>query len=382
MGTECSKRLCSGAKMLHRQFQTMKIVTVVGARPQFIKAGPVSRELRKRHTEILVHTGQHYDENMSDVFFRELDIPDPAYHLNVGSGTHGVQTAAMLTGIEGILLDEKPDWVLIYGDTNSTLAGALAAAKLHIPVAHVEAGLRSFNRSMPEEINRVMADHISGLLFCPSQAAVDNLRAEGVTEGVHLVGDVMHEALLFAVERSKGRSDVLQRLGLSEKRFLMATVHRAENTDEPVRLSSILSALSQLNEPVIFPVHPRTRKAIGNSGFKSQVPALRLLDPLGYLDMVRLMSSARMILTDSGGIQKEAYWLGVPCVTLRDETEWVETVAAGWNVLTGADTARIVKAVSRHVVPAARPPLYGDGHAADRMAGILSADPPQHGKVD
>ncbi|MBN1874330.1 MAG: UDP-N-acetylglucosamine 2-epimerase (non-hydrolyzing), partial [Anaerolineae bacterium] len=286
---------------------------------------------------------------------------------------HGAQTAAMLAGIEAVLLAENPDWVLVYGDTNSTLAGALAAAKLHIPVAHVEAGLRSFNRAMPEEINRVLTDHIADLLFCPSQTAVDNLVAEGITRGVHLVGDVMADALLWAAERAQTHSDVLQRLGLAEKGFLLATVHRAENTDDPTRLRAILDAFAALDEPIVFPVHPRTRARIESLNLKSKIKNLKSIEPVGYLDMVRLEQAARMILTDSGGIQKEAYWLGVPCVTLRDETEWVETIETGWNVLVGADKKRIVKAVREFVPPEARSALYGDGATASQIvAGMYS----------
>jgi UDP-N-acetylglucosamine 2-epimerase len=351
----------------------VKVVSIVGARPQFIKAAPVSRALRKAHTEVLVHTGQHYDDNMSAVFFDELALPPPDYDLGVGSGPHGAQTGAMLARIEEVLLAEQPGWVLVYGDTNSTLAGALAAAKLHIPVAHVEAGLRSFNRAMPEEINRVVADHLSDLLFCPSQTAVDNLAAEGVTRGVHLVGDVMAESLAFAAERARVRSTILERLELTEKHFLLATVHRAENTDDPVRLQNILVAFAQIRETIVFPIHPRTRKALEALGNpQSAIHNLQLLEPVGYLDMVRLEQSARMILTDSGGIQKEAYWLGVPCVTLRDETEWVETVQAGWNVLVGADTARILQAVRSFAPPADRPALYGQTGVADRIVETLS----------
>ncbi len=353
----------------------MKIVSIVGARPQFIKAAPVSRVLRRQHTEVLVHTGQHYDDAMSAVFFEELDIPMPDYNLGVGSGPHGAQTGEMLARIEEVLLAEKPDWALVYGDTNSTLAGALAAAKLHIPVAHVEAGLRSFNRAMPEEINRVVADHLSDLLLCPSQTAVNNLTAEGIARGVHLVGDVMADALALATERSRSHSGVLARLGLAERSYLLATVHRAENTDDPACLRNILAAFTELDETIVFPLHPRTRKVLENEGILSNLQSaicnLQLIDPLGYLDMVRLEQSARMILTDSGGMQKEAYWSGVPCVTLRDETEWVETVEAGWNVLVGADMARIVQAVRSFTPPAARPALYGDGRAAERIATVL-----------
>jgi len=353
----------------------MKVVTIVGARPQFIKAAPVSRALRQRHTEVLVHTGQHYDDNMSAVFFRELDLPEPDYNLGIGSGSHGRQTGQMLMRIEEVLLAEKPEWVLVYGDTNSTLAGALAAAKLHIRVAHVEAGLRSFNRAMPEEINRVMTDHLSDLLFCPSETAVKNLAAEGITRGVHLVGDVMADALAFAAERAPTHSDILARLGLAERGYLLVTVHRAENTDESTRLQNILAALTQMDERVVFPVHPRTRKAIERLKAKpeSENKHLKLIDPVGYLDMVRLEQSARMILTDSGGMQKEAYWLGVPCVTLRDETEWVETVQAGWNVLTGANAGRILNVVHSFVRPGHRPPQYGDGQTAMKCTTLLAA---------
>lgn len=348
----------------------MKVVSIVGARPQFIKAAPLSRALRRKHVEVLVHTGQHYDDNMSAVFFQELDIPKPDYNLGVGSGPHGAQTGEMLAHIEKVLLSERPDWTLVYGDTNSTLAGALAAAKLHIKVAHVEAGLRSFNRSMPEEINRVIVDHISDLLLCPSQTAVDNLVAEGITRGVHWVGDVMAEALAFAAERAQSRSDVLTRLNLTERRYLLATVHRAENTDDTARLRNILAAFDALGEPVIFPVHPRTRKIIEAMAY-APAPQVCLIEPVSYLDMVMLEQSARMILTDSGGIQKEAYWLGVPCVTLREETEWVETVQAGWNMLAGTDAERIVETVRSLAPPVKHLTLYEDRHAAEQITLLL-----------
>lgn len=351
---------------------SLKIVSIVGARPQFIKAAAVSRVLRQAHTEILVHTGQHYDANMSDVFFDELGIPAPEYHLGIGSGLHGAQTAAMLSAVEQVLLKEQPDWALVYGDTNSTLAGALAAAKLHIRLAHVEAGLRSFNRAMPEEINRVVADHVSDMLFCPSQTAVNNLQTEGITRGVYLVGDVMADALTFATEKARTASTILERLRLTGKQYLLATVHRAENTDDPQRLRSILAAFAHIEEKIVFPVHPRTRKAleaIGNP--QLQVRNLELIDPVGYLDMVQLEQSARMILTDSGGIQKEAYWLSVPCVTLRNETEWVETVQAGWNIVVGADRDRIIEETRSFNPPAQQPMLYGDGHAARHCVEAL-----------
>lgn len=352
----------------------MKVVSIVGARPQFVKAAPISRALcAAGHEEFLVHTGQHYDANMSAVFFEELEMRPPDANLCVGSGDHGAQTAAMLKGIEKMLLAENPARVLVYGDTNSTLAGALAAAKLQVPVAHVEAGLRSFNRRMPEEINRIVADHLSDVLLCPSQTAVDNLKNEGITAGVHLVGDVMYDAVLLFAELARERSNILNELEIAPGSYLLATVHRAENTDDEERLGNILSAFSQLDEKVIFPIHPRTRKAITDGADELKVSSnVRLIDPVGYLAMLSLQQNARMILTDSGGIQKEAYWLGVPCVTLRDETEWVETVTAGWNVLAGANTARIVETV-RSLNPAtgSNAPLYGNGHVASQCVTML-----------
>lgn len=349
----------------------MKILTIVGARPQFVKAAAVSRVLRQRHQEILLHTGQHYDYEMSGIFFDGLALPRPDVNLDVGSGTHAQQTAAMLKGIESALLSERPDALLIYGDTNSTVAGALAAAKLCIPIVHIEAGLRSFNRRMPEELNRVVADHLSELLLCPSQTAIDNLAAEGVVRNVHLVGDVMLDVLNWARSRvSTGAPAILSQLGLERGRYLLVTLHRGENTDDPSRLASILSAFNAIEEPMVFPVHPRARKVIGTAGHVLK-PHVRLIDPLGYLEMVAVAAGARAILTDSGGLQKEAYWLGVPCITLRDETEWVETVAAGWNRVVGADEASIIDAVRRFEPPTIRPLLYGDGHAASRCVDLV-----------
>ena len=350
----------------------LKILSVVGARPQFIKAAPISRGLRDAgHTEILVHTGQHYDYGMSKVFFEELGIAEPGLNLEIGSGPQGWQTGQMLIGLEKVMEAEKPDWVLVYGDTNSTLAGALAAAKLHIKLTHVEAGLRSFNRRMPEEINRVTTDHLSDLLFCPSQTAVDNLKIEGISKGVHLVGDIMADALLWACSIIRARSGILDRLRLPERSYLLATIHRADNTDDLVRLGKILSAFNRLEELVVFPVHPRTNKAMKAMGF-SPSPSLRLIDPVSYLDMVQLMKSARMILTDSGGVQKEAYWLSVPCITLRDETEWVETVQMGWNVLAGSESKRILESVRTFKPPDKHPHLYGNGQAGEQIVGIIS----------
>jgi len=350
----------------------MKVLSVVGARPQFIKCAPVSRELRKLHEEILVHTGQHYDYLLSEVFFRDLGIPAPDYHLEIGSGSHGVQTGRMLAAIEEVIAKEEPDLVLVYGDTNSTLAGALAAAKMHVPVAHVEAGLRSFDRRMPEEVNRVLTDHCSDLLFCPTATAVANLAAEGVTAGVHLTGDVMVDALQQNLSLAKERSTALAGLGLSPKGYFLATVHRAGNTDDPVALRAIMEAFSRLDTPVVFPVHPRTQKKLAGYGIEPAAN-VRIVEPLPYFDMLALLSGARAVLTDSGGVQKEAYILEVPCVTLRENTEWVETLEDGWNVLVGADTDRIVAGAER--AGGARrghSARFGDGHAAERIAAIIT----------
>jgi UDP-N-acetylglucosamine 2-epimerase len=279
----------------------------------------------------------------------------------------------MLAKIEEVILAVQPQWVLVYGDTNSTLAGALAASKLHIPVAHIEAGLRSLNRAMPEEINRVVADHLSDLLFCPTQTAIDNLAREGVTSGVHLVGDVMLDTLQRTVERARLRSTILEQLNVQPREYILATVHRAENTDNPERLRCIIEAFAEIEDRIIFPVHPRTRKTLEHLDVQGVSSArVQWISPLGYLDMVRLTESARLILTDSGGVQKEAYWLGVPCLTLRDETEWVETVQAGWNILVGADTQRIIKAAHSFTSPVNRPPLFGDGKTAEAIVEILS----------
>lgn len=358
-----------------------KIVTIVGARPQFIKAAAVSREILKHPgqlEEVMVHTGQHYDPNMSQVFFDELEIPAPRYNLEVSGGSHGAMTGRMLEGIERILLDEKPDWVLIYGDTNSTLAGALAAAKLHIPVAHVEAGLRSFNMRMPEEINRILADRVSNLLLCPTDVAVDNLAREGVTQGVHNVGDVMYDVALYYRERARVGSSILQTLGLKEKAFALATCHRAENTDDPVRLEGIVSALAQIasDMPVVLPLHPRTRKLLQQFGLERHLAALTVVEPLPFLDMVALEQAARVILTDSGGVQKEAFFYRVPCITMRDETEWVETVELGWNQIVGGARLSILEAFAKAASgqPSGSRMPYGDGFASRAILGkILSA---------
>lgn len=347
----------------------MRVLTIVGARPQFIKAAAVSRPLRERHIEVLLHTGQHYDDAMSGQFFRELNVPPPDIELGVGSGSHAEQTAGMLVGIERAIGETRPDAVLVYGDTNSTLAGALAAAKAQVPIAHVEAGLRSNNRRMPEEINRIVTDRLSGLLFCPSERAARNLRREGVTAGVHVVGDVMADVL----ERVGARADdVCVRFGLAPGQYYLATIHRAENADDPRRLAGILEALSGLALPVLLPVHPRVR-AVLDASHHQLAPGIRAVEPVGYASMVGLIRQARAVLTDSGGLQKEAYWLGVPCVTLRDETEWVETVEAGWNVLAGADPGRIIAAATAASRPTHHPVLYGDGQAGQRIASLMGS---------
>ena len=350
----------------------MKIASIVGARPQFIKCAPVSRELRKEHEEVLIHTGQHYDHGMSEVFFEELAIPKPDYNLNIGSGAHGHQTGAMLGAIEDVLQQENPDLVLVYGDTNSTLAGALAAAKLHVPVAHVEAGLRSFDRRMPEEINRVLTDHCSDLLFCPTKTAVENLAAEGITGGVHLVGDVMVDAMNYNRAVAEERSRILEAVGVRPGEYLVITVHRPSNTDSQENMVAILGALAEAGMPVVFPVHPRTRNYLGRYGLLAKMPEnVQVTEPLGYLDMLHLMAHAAKILTDSGGVQKEAYMLGVPCITLRENTEWVETVEAGWNVLVGAGREEIVSMILGFAPAGDQPPLFGDGRAAAGIAKVI-----------
>lgn len=348
-----------------------RIVSIVGARPQFIKASPLTRALRARCKEILIHTGQHYDYGMSDVFFEDLDIPEPDYHLGVGSGNHGAQTGAMLAAIEAVLEKEKPDSVLVYGDTNSTLAGALAAVKLHIPVAHVEAGLRSFNRAMPEEINRVVTDHVATWLFVPSVTACEQLRREGIDTSVHIVGDIMYDALLMHRKRAETRSRILDQLEVVPRAYYVATIHRAENTDYPKTLRALVRALEELEKPVVLPLHPRTEKKLKEYAIDVG-RNVRCVKPVGYLDMLLLQEHAACVLTDSGGVQKEAYYLVVPCVTLRTETEWVETVNAGWNLLCGTETGAIIQAVQKmERCQAAHPDLYGDGKTADRIVEVL-----------
>jgi UDP-N-acetylglucosamine 2-epimerase (non-hydrolysing)/UDP-GlcNAc3NAcA epimerase len=354
----------------------VRIVSLVGNRPQFVKAAPLCIALRAQGEEILVHSGQHYDPELADLFFDELGIPSPDHALDVGPGTPVRQIAIMMERFENVVRDENPDAVLVYGDTTTTLAGALVAAKCGVPLAHVEAGLRSFDKTMPEEQNRVVTDHLSDVLLCPTQQAVDNLAAEGITERVHLVGDVMFDASrMFAplAERQEGPAAY----GLAPGGYLLVTIHRAAATDTPEALDAMVEVLSSLGEPAVFPVHPRTKaklQAGGRWDALQQVPGLVLAPPAGYLDFTNLLMNARAVVTDSGGVQKEAYFHGIPCVTLRDTTEWVETVEGGFNTLTGMDAARVRAALDGASMPAERPPYYGDGHAADRIARAVVAE--------
>jgi UDP-GlcNAc3NAcA epimerase len=358
----------------------MKIATVLGARPQFIKAAPVSRALARRADEVLIHTGQHFDDYMSDVFFREMHIPPPRHQLGIGGLSHGAMTGRMIEAIEAVLVQERPDRALVYGDTNSTLAGALAAVKLKIPVAHVEAGLRSFNRAMPEEINRVVVDHVSTTLFAPTSAAVDNLLREGIArDSIVLTGDVMYDAALAFADIAQAHSRILEALGLKPKSYVLATVHRAENTDDAQRLRAVFQGLGEVSTryPVVLPLHPRTRSALSAWGIRPP-GTLRIVEPIGFLDMVVLEKHALAVATDSGGVQKEAFFYGVPCVTLRDETEWVELLELGANRLapphSGADIARAIDAALR--TPSSvfeRREVYGSGDAAEKIAARLTA---------
>lgn len=351
----------------------MQIVSIVGARPQFVKVAVVCRAAQSRGagwTHRIIHTGQHYDAQMSAVFFEELGIPAADYNLGVGSGGHGAQTGEMLKRMEPVLEELQPDWVLLYGDTNSTLAGAIAASKLHLKTAHVEAGLRSYNRRMPEELNRVAADHLSDVLLCPTAAAVENLTREGLRERAVLTGDVMYDATLTYLQMAAQKGGVTAERWKSGE-FALATVHRAENTDDPARLDCIVTALGQIADsvPVVWPVHPRTRKILGSG--KSPSPNVHWIDPVSYFDMLLLESRAQFILTDSGGVQKEAYWMRKPCITLRDETEWVETLENGCNRLAGASAGRIIEAARRTGEAGPWLPLYGDGHAGDAILNAL-----------
>lgn len=348
----------------------MKFLSIVGTRPELVQAAPISTVLRQSHEEVLVHTGQHYDYLMSEIFLQDLGLPAPDYNLGVGSRSHGRQTGELLADIERVLRRERPDWVIVHGDSNSTLAGGLAAAKLGIPVAHVEAGLRSFDRTMAEELNRVLVDHLSSLLFCGSLSGVTNLEREGIAEGVYNVGDVLYDALLQNVVIAQHASLLRTRLGVQERDYVLASVHHAGNIDVSARLRSIVAALNAFEGTVVFPVHPKTRAALDRGRIRLGDHVLAI-QPVGYHDMLMLEAGARLIVTDSGGVTREAYVLGVPCVTLREQTEHVETVAYGWNRLVGAETERIVAAIRTFKPSANRPPIFGDGHAAERMAHIL-----------
>ncbi len=352
----------------------MTILTIVGARPQFVKASVVSAILRQRCDEYLVHTGQHYDHNMSQLFFDEMNIPRPDLNLNIGSGPHGEQTANMLIGLEKVVLDVRPDMVLIYGDTNSTLAGAIVAGKLNIPVAHVEAGLRSFNRRMPEEINRLLADRLADKLFCPTQTAVEHLQKEGVTEGVYLTGDVMFDAALHFSNLAEKKGNILQTLGLEAKSYVLATCHRPQNTDDRQAFTQIIEAMIESREEIVFPVHPRSVDFIQRYRLADSIERaknIHLIDPVGYLEMIQLEKNAKKILTDSGGVQKEAYFFKVPCITMRRETEWIETVIDGWNILTGSDKDKIKQALNDFEPADVQRNHYGDGHASERIVDLL-----------
>jgi len=351
----------------------MKIATVIGARPQFIKMAPVSKELRKTFDEIIIHTGQHYDYEMNKIFFDELKIPEPDYHLGVGSGSHGYQTGEMLKKIEEVLMKEKSDLVMLFGDTNTTLAGALAAAKLHTPVAHVEAGLRSFDRRMPEEINRVLTDHCSDILFCPTETSIENLKREGIVEGAHLTGDVMVDALKEHIRIAEQESGILDEFGLEPMGYYLATIHRAENTDDFNRLKNIVDAFCEIGN-LVLPCHPRTEKYFKKYGLWDElIEHVKVTNPVGYFDMLMLEKNARKILTDSGGVQKEAYILKVPCITLRVNTEWVETVEDGWNVLVGSDKEVIIKMVNEFEPDDEQKNVFGEGKASSEIRRILDA---------
>lgn len=353
----------------------MKVITVIGARPQFIKAAVVSNAFKARGIEeLILHTGQHFDNNMSDVFFDELGIPKPAFNLGIGGGSHGQNTGRMVEGVEKVLMDERPDWLLVYGDTDSTLAGALAAVKLHIPIAHVEAGLRSFNRRMPEEINRILTDHAATMLFAPMETAVRNLANEGVDpEKVMNVGDVMYDAALFYGAKADKESQILETLGLAGKEYILATVHRAENTDATERLTAIIQGMTDCGRQIVLPLHPRTKARMASLGLDLPENVLAI-EPIGYLDMVMLEKNAALIMTDSGGVQKEAFFYHVPCITLRDETEWVELVEAGWNqIVPPLSSDAIVDAISSARMPGKSIQPYGKGNAAELVADKLGS---------
>lgn len=348
----------------------MKIASVIGARPNFIKAAPLSRKLRKNFEEILIHTGQHYDYEMNKVFFDQLNIPEPTYHLGVGSGNQGYQTGEMIKKIEDVLLKENPNLVLVYGDTNTTMSGALSAIKLRIKLGHIEAGLRSFDKTMPEEINRVVTDHCSDLLFCPTINAVDNLKKENIFSGVHLTGDVMVDALLYN-KRVAEKSKILEMLNLDKNQYIVVTVHRESNTDKEKNLEDIVNAICSVEEDIIFPLHPRTKKNLINYGLYEKLKKkVKVIEPLGYIEFLKLISYAKKILTDSGGIQKEAYMLAVPCITLRENTEWIETVERGWNVLVGTNREKILEMI-KEFNPKKRPEEVFGKNVSEKIVNII-----------
>jgi UDP-GlcNAc3NAcA epimerase len=352
----------------------MRVLTIVGNRPQFVKAAAVSRRLRERHAEVLLHSGQHYDDELSAVFFRELDLPAPDHELDVGSGDPAWQVATIMHALEPVAQKLRPQLVLVYGDTNTTLAGALSAAKLGLPLAHVEAGMRSFDDSMPEERNRILADHLAELRLCSTPTAVKNLGAEGISEGIHLVGDVMADLTLMSTGLAEERSDALERFGVRPSSYLLVTVHRAGNVDEQAPLARLVELLEALPLPAVFPIHPRTRARLEASGALARLEAaddLLLSRPLGYLDFLKLLRHATAVLTDSGGVQKEAYLLEVPCLTLRDSTEWVETVELGWNRLVGLDSEGVLEALETFGKPSRHPELYGGGRAGERLVEAI-----------
>lgn len=350
----------------------MKILSVIGARPQFIKAALLSKEIRKYHTEILVHTGQHYNEEMSAIFFHQLDIPQPDYNLGVGSGTHGYQTGHMIIEIESVLLKEKPDLVLIYGDTNSTVSASLAAVKLHIPVAHVEAGLRNFDLHIPEEVNRLVADHISTLLFAPTQTAVENLTKEGLADKTYLTGDVMYDVLLRNLEVSENQSNILDSLNLGHKEYILSTIHRPDNTDNFEHLANIFRAFETCGEIVVIPLHPRTVKELARNSIQVDSRKVKIITSQGYLDFLKLLHHAKKVITDSGGIQKESYLLKIPCITIYDSTSWIETIQDGWNVLAKAETKDIVDKIRTFNPSGAQGNYFGDGHSCERIVEIIN----------
>ena len=350
----------------------MKIISVVGARPQFIKLAILSKELRENHNEIIIHTGQHYDDNMSKYFFEEMQIAKPDYNLNIGSGSHGNQTAEMLIGLEDIFLHQKPDVVITFGDTNTTLATGLAATKLNIPIAHIEAGLRSHNREMPEEINRILTDHISDYLFAPTLTAMENIKIENLYGKPFLVGDVMYDSLLYYGKIAEQKSRILKNLKLKQKEYILLTLHRPYNVDNIHKLQNIFSALKQTKKIIVLPVHPRSRKMIESTN--TIIPEnISIIEPLGYLDFIFLQKHSEKIITDSGGIQKEAYLNGIPCITIRPETEWIETVKAGWNVLVGDKKDQLIENCLHFKPSHNRPRYFGDGNSSKKIISILES---------